>query len=94
MESRLVILLVHMLKWVYQPDQRSRSWRSTLIEQRQELMSLLAGGVLRNQAEAVLAAVYTRAVERASAATGVAAEAFPAPCPYSLEQLLDPSTPV
>src|SRR5438105_3133827 len=39
-ESRLVVLLAHLLKWVHQPDHRSRSWRVTVIEQRQELNRL------------------------------------------------------
>src|SRR6516162_2789790 len=53
-KSRLTTLLAHVLKWVHQPDHRSRSWRGTIIEQRQELSGLVARGVLRNHAEAVL----------------------------------------
>ncbi|MCI0460065.1 MAG: DUF29 domain-containing protein [Gemmataceae bacterium] len=87
-ESRLATLLAHVLKWVHQPEHRSRSWRGTLIEQRQELGRLVARGVLRNHAEAVLADAYAEAVERATAETGLAAESFPAECPYTLEQLL------
>jgi hypothetical protein len=32
LENRLVVLLAHLLKWQYQPDRRSRSWRLTLKE--------------------------------------------------------------
>src|SRR4051794_33793470 len=39
-ESRLVVLLLHILKWVHQPDHRSRSWRGSILEQRQELRRL------------------------------------------------------
>ena len=56
-ESRLALLLAHVLKWMHQPDRRSGSWRGTIIEQRQELAGLADRGVLRNHAEAVLAAV-------------------------------------
>ena len=28
--SRYVVLLAHLLKWIHQPDRRSRSWRNTL----------------------------------------------------------------
>ena len=63
-ESRLVVLLAHLLKWTYQPDRRSRSWRATVVEHRQELVGLAGRGVLRNHAETVLAEVYARAVER------------------------------
>ena len=87
-ESRLVTLIAHVLKWGYQPDQRSRSWRGTILEQRQELGRLVGRGVLRNHAEAVLADVYAEAVERAVAETGLASETFPANIPYTLDQLL------
>jgi hypothetical protein len=87
-ESRLIVLLAHLLKWVYQPEHRSRSWRATVIEQRQELSRLAGRGVLRNHAEEVLGEVYPDAVERAAAETGLARDRVPAECPYSLEQLL------
>ena len=44
-------------------------------------------GVLHNHAEAVLADVYLKAVERAASETGLPAETFPVACPYALEQL-------
>jgi hypothetical protein len=87
-ESRLVVLIAHILKWVCQPDQRSRGWQGTIVEQRQELARLAARGVLRNHAEAVLAEMYADGVERAVAETGLPAQTFPADCPYTLEQLL------
>ena len=34
LENRLSILLMHLLKWIYQPGRRSRSWRSSVMEQR------------------------------------------------------------
>jgi hypothetical protein len=92
-ESRLATLLTRVLKWVHQSDHRTRSWRGTIIEQRQELSRLAARGVLRNHAEAVLAEVYAEAVERAAAETGLPADSFPGECPYTLEQLLSPDVP-
>ncbi|HBI41292.1 MAG TPA: DUF29 domain-containing protein [Planctomycetales bacterium] len=87
-ESRLITLISHALKWAYQPDQRSRSWKGTIIEQCQELEGLACQGVLRNHAEAVLAGLYPRAIERAAAETGLPAETFPVACLYTLDQLL------
>ncbi len=86
-ESRLVVLLMHILKWIYQPEQRSRSWRASIVEQRQELRRLAGRGVLRNHAESVLAEVYREAVERAVAETGLPPETFPAECAYSVDEL-------
>lgn len=87
-ESRLIVLIAHALKWVYQPDHRSGSWRATIIEQRQELEGLVSPGVLRNHAEAELQNLYRKAVERAAAETGLRAETFPEACPYRFDQLL------
>jgi len=87
-ESRLTVLIAHVLKWAYQPERRSGSWRGSIIKQRQELEALASRGVLRNHAEAVLADAYRKAVERAAAETGLPAETFPVACPYSLDQLL------
>ena len=94
-ESRLVVLLMHILKWMHQPDHRSRSWRSSIIEERQELAGLASSGVLRNHADSVLAEAYVDAVERAAAETGLSAGTFPAECEFSLDELLafDPGTP-
>lgn len=87
-ESRLIVLIMHVLKWTHQPQHRSGSWKGTIIEQRQELETLLGRGVLRNHAELVLANVYLKAVERAAAETGLGVGAFPASCPYTVDQLL------
>ena len=87
-ESRLIVLLAHVLKWTHQPDQRSRGWRATVIEQRQELAGLVGRGVLLQHAEAVLHEAYRKAVERAAAETGLSNTAFPETCPYTLDQLV------
>ena len=41
LESRLAVLLGHLLKWEFQPGQRSKSWQRTLIEQRKRVVRLL-----------------------------------------------------
>ncbi len=87
-ESRLVVLVMHILKWVHQPDHQSRSWRGSIVEQRQELRRLASRGVLRNHAESVLTEVYQEAVERAAVETGLPLKAFPAECAYSVGELL------
>jgi hypothetical protein len=86
--SRLVVLLKHLLKWEYQPKRRTKSWRSTIITQRQELEDDMSGGVLRQHAENNLPTVYSRAVPRAAAETGLPIESFPEQCPYTLDQVL------
>lgn len=87
-ESRLAVLLTHILKWGHQPDQRSRSWKSSIVVQRQELISEAGTGVLRNHAESVLGDAYRKAVERAAVETGLSEESFPVDCRYSLDELM------
>ena len=87
-ESRLAILITHVLKWTHQTDKRTPSWRGTITVQRHQLTRLLKSGVLRNHAEAVLAEIYSDAVELAADETDLDEEAFPAECPWTLDQLL------
>lgn len=88
-ESRLVQLLMHILKWRYQPEQRCRSWKSSILNQQFELARNASSGVLRAHAEAVLNDVYPEAVARAAVETGLPAETFPAECGFSLDDVLD-----
>ncbi len=88
-ESRLQVLIAHLLKWRRQPRKRTRSWRGTIILQRDDLRRLIRRGVLRNHAEAVLEEVYPHAVKLAIGETGLRAAVFPRQCPYELDQLLD-----
>ena len=53
--SRLIVLVLHLLKWRHQPERRSPSWRHTIIEQRQRLTRLLQDNPsLRAQVPALL----------------------------------------
>jgi hypothetical protein len=86
--SRLVTLLAHLLKWEYQPDQRSGSWRGTIFEQRRELRKLLESGTLHNHALSILAEAYADARGQAAAETGLSRGTFPVECRWDLETLL------
>ena len=87
--SRLKNLLLHLLKWEYQPDHRSKSWVKTIEEQRQELRYLLESGTLRNHAQDVLVKAYEQAVKLASIETGLSESTFPQACPLTLEDILE-----
>ena len=90
LESRLSVLLNHLLKWRFQPNRRGRSWQATIRIQRTELLRLLADmPSLRPDLREQLPQVYPTAVERAIAETELPDEAFPPACPFSLDQILD-----
>ena len=87
-ESRLLQLLVHILKWEFQPDKRTSSWRRSIAHQLRELGKDLESGVLHNHAEACLLEEYREAIKDAAVETGLPESAFPPECPYSLDELL------
>lgn len=86
--SRLVVLLCHLLKWEYQSERRSGSWRGTIREQRRELRQLVESGTLRNHAAAVLADAYAEARRQAADETELSLDVFPAEDAPSLDELL------
>jgi hypothetical protein len=85
---RLVVLLVHLLKWEHQPNKRTRSWELTIDEQREELLEILESATLRTHAESSLPKAYRKAVRRAAVETELDESVFSETCPYTLEQIL------
>ena len=86
--SRLVVLLTHLLKWEYQPDHRSGSWRATIREQRRELRQMLESGTLRNHAASVLAEAFAEARAQAADETESEIGTFPAENPWGLDDVV------
>ncbi|MFQ4135459.1 DUF29 domain-containing protein [Nodosilinea sp. PGN35] len=89
LKSNLVILLLHLLKWQFQPERQSHSWKASIVEHRQRLEdSLEASPSLKPYLETLLPKAYGNAVERAAAETGLAEAAFPQSCPYTISQIM------
>jgi hypothetical protein len=89
LENRLEVLLMHMLKWDYQPARRSRSWKATMREQRNAIRRLMRRSPsLKHGLEATIADVYADALGRASDETGLGAAVFPERLPYSVDEVL------
>src|SRR6185369_12012904 len=87
--SRLKELLLHLLKWHFQPQKRKGGWPSTIIEQRDELNQLLEESPsLRSLISLALARQYRVARVKAADETGLAETLFPTDCPYSVEDIL------
>jgi predicted DNA-binding ribbon-helix-helix protein len=87
--SRLRVLLIHLLKWQFQPERRSHSWQSTITEQRIQLELLLEDSPsLKRQALEMLEVAYRQARVRASEETQMAIATFPEDCPYVLIDIL------
>ena len=89
--SRLTILLLHLLKWQFQPGFRGNSWRYTIKVQRRDLARHLADNPsLSAQLTSVLADAYVSAVLSAAGETGLPEATFPDLCPWSHQQIADP----
>ena len=89
-ESRLKILLVHLLKCQFQPSKAKAGWKSTTIEQRRRLLKLIQESPsLRAYPSSVLGEEYAFARSEAEEETGLDADTFPETCPYSIDQILD-----
>lgn len=89
-KSNLTVVLTHLLKYQYQPDQRSGSWRASIVEHRQRLRDdLEESPSLVGYVGAVLDRAYADARMRALAETGLPAKQLPRTCPYTLGQTLD-----
>ena len=86
LESALEGLLMHMLKWDYQPERRTRGWVLTILEQRKRIERQLRRnpGLKPRVAEAV-ADGYETARLRAAGETGLDLDVFPETCPYTFE---------
>ncbi len=87
--SRMAVLIAHLLKWQYQPEQQSTSWKRTIKEQRRalafhleqvpSLKSKLADSDWQG-------AIWADAVTLAINETGMGG--FPENCPWTVEDIL------
>ncbi len=91
--SRLKVLITHLLKWQFQPENRGASWRRTVADERQELLDIMESGSLHNHALDVLAKAYRHGVSLATAETGLPETTFPAECPWPLDEILSKPLP-
>lgn len=90
LQSRLTVLLMHLLKWQFQPEMRSGSWKGTLREQRRRIRAVLKDSPsLRSFLVDSVDDAYENAREQAADETGLAIAIFPASCPYAIEAILD-----
>lgn len=90
--SNLRILLMHLLKYKYQPEKRSNSWRYTIIEHRKRIQEDLQDSPsLRKHFLAEFDKIYADAMELASVETGLDINLFPSESPFTTDQVLDKS---
>jgi hypothetical protein len=90
LESRLTVLLTHILKWQYQPARRGKSWLRTIEQQRRRLTRHLGENPgLKSQFDSAILAAYDDARFQTEKETDLDIASFPLNCPYSFDQLMD-----
>lgn len=90
LESRLGVLLAHLLKWAYQPAGRGNSWQSTIEEQRRRIERLLRKNPsLKTRLEESFRDAYGDARLIASRETGFHKSIFPEASPFTSAQTLN-----
>lgn len=90
--NRLEVLVMHLLKWRYQPEMRQtgHSWSSTIYTQRVRIARIIQQSPsLRRQVPAMLGEVYPHARYLASVETRLPLSTFPEACPWREAQVLD-----
>jgi hypothetical protein len=83
LDNYLKNLLLHLLKWAYQPDKRGSSWQDSVEEARQAIEDLI------EESRRQFAKQNAHARRKAARETGSPPAAFPEACPWTIGQVLD-----
>ena len=90
LRNRLTVLLMHLLKWQYEPSHRCTSWVQTIREQRRAIPRLIKDNPsLKSSLADLLLDAYSNAVEDAADETNLPISLFPTDCPWSYTQFMD-----
>jgi hypothetical protein len=90
LKSNLKILLMHLLKYQYQPEKRTNSWLYTITEHRQRIRDQLeTSPSLKHFLIEIMDKSYQDARRLASDETGLSMETFPQDCFFTFDEILD-----
>jgi hypothetical protein len=90
LKSNLVIILLHLLKWQYQPNKRSGSWKSSIFEHRRRLKEdLTQSPSLKPFLKDIFDECYQNSRKEASYETGLSLKVFPLESPFTVEEILN-----
>jgi hypothetical protein len=88
--SNLRVLLMHLLKYRYQPEKRSPSWRNSIIEHRLRIQEAFEDSPsLKPHFLENFDKVYQKARKQAALETELPIQTFPDDCPFAWELVLD-----
>lgn len=94
LRNRLGVLIGHLLKWELQPELRGKSWRSTIVEQRDRIkLHLKDNPSLKSYLDEAVIEAYRLAQSLVVRETPFDYPDLPSDCPYAIAQILDPQFP-
>ena len=89
LKNRLAVLIQYLLKWQYQQNLRSDSWKNTIDEQSNSISDLLDDSPsLKPYLTEIIHQSYSRGRKAAINKTGLSANTFPSEFCYTIEQIL------
>ena len=89
--SRLSVLLLHLLKWQFQPGRRGTSWRLSIANNRDQIEDHLADNPsLKSHLGSTITQAYRYARRDAARETELPEVTFHAICPWTFEEMMDP----
>jgi hypothetical protein len=90
LRSNLIVVLLHLLKWKYQPEKRTNSWKFSIREHRRRLEEDFEDSPsLQNYYREVFPKCYANARKLAADETGLVLDIFPVESPFSPEEVSD-----
>ena len=90
LESNLVVILTHLLKYRYQQEKRSNSWKATIREHRRRLARTFKDSPsLKPYFQEVFPECYQDARNQASDETGLLVDTFPLESPFTTDECLN-----
>ena len=90
-KSNLIVVLLHLLKYKYQPEKRTNSWKASIREHRRRLRDdFRVSPSLKRHFEEVFDECYQDGRELAADETGLPLDTFPTESPFTPEQALNP----
>ncbi len=91
LESNLIRVLQHLLKWKYQPQERTNSWKASITEHSLRLTrAFKKSPSLKPYLNSVFAECYQDARLIAAQETGLDICVFPEICPFEQVDVLNP----
>jgi Domain of unknown function DUF29 len=87
--SRLGVLLGHLLKWEFQPENQTKSWLATIREQRRKIQKLLEDNPsLKPYLSQACNDAYEDGLDLVIRETPLEYQNLPQICPYEIDQVL------